>query len=62
MTSRDIINSGVFQNNLFSFTRFFFGDQAVNLGVYSPEITLTKVYVPFYQLHRKESQAKVVGN
>ena len=49
MISRDIINSGTFQNNLFSFTRFFFGDQAVNLGVYFPEITRTKVSVPFYQ-------------
>lgn len=61
MISRDIINSGIFQNNLFSFTRFFFGDQAVNLGVYSPETTLTKLYVPFYLLHSKCSQAEVCG-
>jgi len=62
MISRDIINSGTFQNNLFSFTKFFFADQAVNLGVYSSEITLTKLSVPFYQLHSKGSQAEVCGN
>lgn len=62
MISRDIINSGTFQNNLFCFRTFFFGDQAVNLGVYSPEIIFTKVSVPFYQLHSKGFQAEVGGS
>lgn len=61
MISKDTINSGIFQNDLFSLTRFFFGDWAVNLGVYSPETTLNKLYVPFSLLHSKESQAEVRG-
>lgn len=51
MISRDIINSGVFQNNLVFLYQILLEDQVVNSGVYSLEITLRKMSVSFYHLH-----------
>lgn len=47
MISRDIIKSGVFQNNLVFLYQILLEDQVVNSGVYSLEITLRKMSVSF---------------